>query len=487
MLSYTYPFITYSSLSLSIGCKPILIFYMVYFLASTGYTISHFINKNYISMGGTRKHSNKAWVYAAYWMLPLLYFFAPSTGETNSFAIGIAETYLQYESFLGGAMVAILVVAILNKATWQHICILDKAENLMILGTVVSTILARQINSAWITNLIWFVILGMMQITRWHLWVNFSPVFDSDKTASIFQPVKAYEELLPQQKKLAGRLTKIIRSHNIREPLAICVAGKWGAGKTSIVNGALDFLETDDPSCNYEVLHINTMELDTLSSLFNYVFGHLRNILKRRGAYVGIGSEYKQFIASAVGKITDNSVAALIESRLFPSTEDYRTQIKELERCISTALGQDKILIIVDDVERCDIEKAQQFIFFIKEIATVRNCIAIFLTDYEYLNQRFNMNATSGVGNLNEKSSFFYEKFFNYRIDVSLLDYEESMVLLWQGLDGKAKELGFRQPHELFVIFRAKLRQGEQSYRDAAKSKETKEGKEKLLDGVVNK
>ena len=371
--------------------------------------------------------------------------------------ISIAERYLQYENLLGGVLILILIFAILNNAPWQLIHILDQVENVLIWGTVSSTILTHQIDSLWVANMLWFVVLGMICITKWRIWENVAPVNRSDYETSGFQPVKMYEQLLPRQKKLSDELVNLIRSHDSGEPLTICVAGKWGAGKTSIVNGTINFLKTDSTSCKYEVLYINTMDLDTSASLFAYVFDRLRDILKKRGAYVGLGSEYKQFIASAVGKITDTSIETLLENHLFPSSKDYRTQMKELEGCISATLKNDKILIVVDDVERCDIEKAQQFIFLIKEIATLQNCITIFLTDYEYLNQRVNLSVEGESEKLNSKNGFFYDKFFNYRIDIPLLDCEESLDILWQELRKDAEGFRFRQPHELFAIFSRRL------------------------------
>ena len=478
MLSFVYPFIKFTGHNFWIGCKPVLILYLLYFIFSTRYTRGHFINKNILSVGNEEKNISKAWV-CAYYTLLLLYFFLPTTGTTDNLIICMAQTYLQYEALLSGIMVAILIFLILSEATWQHIRILDKTENLLTLSGVVATILVQQVDSAWIANFFWFTVLGMMYVQRWYLWENFATVNSPSERMSDFQPVRTYNQLLPQQRALAQKLADMVCNCDVNEPVSICVAGKWGAGKTSIVNGTIDFLKKDNSS-QYEVLYINTMELDTLSSLFTYVFDRIRNILKKRGAYVGIGSEYRKFIASAVGKITDTSVATLLEGRLFPSLKDYRTQMIELEGCISSVLGKDKILIVVDDVERCDNEKARQFIFFIKEIATLRNCIAIFLTDYEYLNQRLCLSIASRTDRLDEKNGFFYEKFFNYRIDTPLLDSEESMSRLWYEIGEEAKEFDFRTPHELFAIFKARLQLEENECKEKLQASRTQEEKENL-------
>ena len=130
MLSFVYPFIKFTGQNFWIGCKPALILYLLYFILSSQYTRRHFISEGLLSVGTEEKNINIAWV-CAYYTLLLLYFFLPSTGETENLIVGIARTYLQYESLLSGAMVAVLAFLILSRATWQHIRILDKAANLL--------------------------------------------------------------------------------------------------------------------------------------------------------------------------------------------------------------------------------------------------------------------------------------------------------------------------------------------------------------------
>jgi len=425
-----------------------------------------------------------------YGTLLFLYFFSPSAGPSDTLLLVlVAETYLQYETLLSGIILTFLIFTLFRKLTWQHIRILDKVAVFAVLGSVLSTILAQQVTSLWVANLFWFFAFGLICIHTWCWWKAFVPDSNSGSFSNPFQPIKCYKQLFPQQQQLADELATIIRTHNANESFSICISGKWGAGKTSVMNGAIDQLKQNQAPSEfdkYEFIYINTMELDTQSSLVTYVFSRIRSILKKRKAYVGVGSEYRQFLSSAVGKITDASLATIIESRLFPSSDDYRTQIKELEDCIATTLKEDKILIIVDDVERCDIEKAQQFIFLIKEIATIRNCITVFLADYEYLEQRLNASFPMDASNPNTKEYFFYEKFFNLRIDVPPIIFEEAIRQIEQNIREYAKKLELRLPSELFGIFEEKLQQQERTLKNnAATTKDS--AKEKELLNFANK
>lgn len=154
------------------------------------------------------------------------------------------------------------------------------------------------------------------------------------------------------------------------------------------------------------------MELDSLSSLFHYLFSRIREILKNRGAYVGPGSEYRRLIASAGGVISNQEWSTVLEKQLFTSEDDYRSQRNRLESLMEKALGKNKLIIIVDDIERCAPEKAREFLYFIKEIATMRCCISIFITDDSHL---------LAPDNAKDDQTVFWDKFFNYHISVGIV------------------------------------------------------------------
>ena len=214
-----------------------------------------------------------------------------------------------------------------------------------------------------------------------------------------------------------------------------------GQRKTSLVFGACDLLQNPakedtsngqknskaDRKANYEFIVLRALELDNLSSLFRYLFTRIREILRSRGAYVGPGSEYRKLITSIGGLISSAQLPAVLERQLFPAEEDYRSQRERLETLMEEVLGRtDKLLIIVDDIERCEPEKAREFLYFVKEIATMKCCVSIFITDDNSLPLPDHIKR--------EDNATFFEKFFNYRICLSpiqvleMLEYYERKV-----------------------------------------------------------
>lgn len=495
MFSYVYPFIRLPFFDAWIGFKPVLLATLLYFAISSKYKSQHFKGRKETAVKLQKKTALMVWAGICAAAL-LLYWLSPAAGWADTIVVKVANTYLIYEPLLGIAVLVALLFTICRKQappTWQHMRILDKIFSLTVLGTILSTLLARQVTTVRIAGLPWFAWLGWLvnfsylailvwickQIWLW--WENFQPDSGPDERSGGFQPIESFEQLFLQRQKLAEEIADIIIAHDVNEPLSICVAGPWGVGKTSVVNGAIHRLKQKSTACQYECLYVHAMELDTLVSLFSYVFSRIRAILKKHGAYVGIGSEYRKFLTAAVGKITDASIATLLESRLFPSSDDYRTQMKDLETCISAVMKGDKILVIVDDVERCEAKKAQQFIFFIKEIATMRNCIAIFLADYEYLKQTLSFDAEKDEDERRRKEYFFFEKFFNCRIDISPVTFEDAIEKLEAEVAGPAQKLGMRTPTELFLRFEQKFKYQAERYREQANGKKDAKERDYML------
>lgn len=71
-----------------------------------------------------------------------------------------------------------------------------------------------------------------------------------------------------------------------------------------------------------------------------------------------------------------------------------------------------KLIVIVDDIERCDRNTAREYLFLIKEVATMKGCISVFVTDYDMLNKVVSTEAVA------KSANDFLNKFFNYRIDL---------------------------------------------------------------------
>ena len=331
-------------------------------------------------------------------------------GEGN-ILLGFSENYLRFEPLAYLVLFAFLCTAFLNKTNREtHIKAANHIFHYLIWISLGTGIFAGQLDYAYWKNMIVIVCVG---VVNWLLFVlNFESIREEISNFEKFDlipysAVKSANELFPLHRKQAEDIVNII-SCSSSDPLSICLSGEWGTGKTSVINGAVKLLK---PTEAYDIIYINALELDDKKTVLTYLMTQIREKLKSRGVYVGINSEYKEFASSFAGTISSSAIGSLLEKKL-ANDDDYRTQKAKLEEILERTYENGKLIVIVDDIERCDRDTAREYLFLIKEVATMRNCISVFVTDYDMLNK------IVSVQDAPNNSLDFLDKFFNYRIEL---------------------------------------------------------------------
>lgn len=349
----------------------------------------------------------------------------------------LARGYLEIEPLLSITVcTAAIGAGLIRGSNREYLNAVNFTVRALFFVSVFAMLLTRQIPVNGY-NLAWFAWIGAsLTILQYFSLQKLQYVYDSEDM--FFAPVENYELLFPCRRGQANELIRIMEG-DFTGGISVCVSGKWGIGKTSLVLGSCNELHKKWKD-SYAFIFIQALELDTLSSLFNYFFTRVKSILKSRGAYVGIGSEYQKLISSLGGLISNASLTSFLERNLFPPPlEDYRSQREQLESLISEVFTEGKLIIVVDDIERCEPNKAKEFLFFIKEIATMRCCISIFIADYQHLPEYNGSDA-----NLD-----FYDKFFNYRINVTPVP-QLDMLKYWEKGGEKAVEAVLIYPQFMY-------------------------------------
>lgn len=471
---YCYPFLYIGEFRI----KPSFLILLIFLLLPLSHLKSQ--NETVLKKGIFKRNKNSEYVFAfqrpsvlltektyrrtvsrflfLYLILYLLYWIKPVMGITNGrthWLITLCENILQCETAVS---ILLLILAFGVTTVYgnkhQYLQTIIRIINAILIIFTGCTQAAQQISPGWsIAN---FSILFLISIELEVCLV--SATAEVNDISDGFQPLSSYNHLFSPRKHQADYLISLIESAPL-QPLSVCISGDWGSGKTSLVNGALEKLLSNHPD-QFEIIRINALELDTLQSLKNYVFTQIRHCLKRRGVYTGIGSEYQKFLTAAVGSISAPSLADAFWFHVFPPANDYREERQKLETILTSALGeQDRIIIIVDDIERCDRKKVQEFIFFLKEVVTMNCCIALFLTDERQL---YAVSRPMDSFESHENDiDLFYEKFFNYRIeiepvsaDIAIREYVHSSYI-WKEYCPELKELD-----EIYLFFKKKFHDG---------------------------
>lgn len=352
----------------------------------------------------------------SYGMIFLLsYFFKDEKylGDRANIIVKLANAYLKIELLVVLIMFfAFMYIFLVNKNKKAYFEFLKKPIVVLLYLSAFSYAVTHKIELSYKYNGLGYICLALFSILIFLVDIK-DKVIENEQSEKCnpYEPIKNYDRLCKSQKDKADALKNIIERNSNLGGISILVKGDWGIGKTSVVNGAIQKLKKDS---KYEELRINALEIDSLESLFNYFFDFIRRCLKERGAYTGIASEYREFVSSALGIVTTESFGNVFTRFFYSENKGYRDKKDELEKSIGNVLGRDKIIIVVDDIERCEKEKIKQFIFFIKEIATMNNCITIFVSDEKALKKCIDIEMND-----------FLDKFFNYTISVNNTDYTQ--------------------------------------------------------------
>lgn len=284
-------------------------------------------------------------------LIPVCLVFSSFLNE-KSMIRNVAVTYLEYEPIVFLAVVLFLCSTAFNTTNQdRHIIAANRLFQVSVVISIGTGLLSGQIDySMWQNRMvicaagIIYCVLPLVEVKT-----NISPETKAKQlTAISYTPAEAFDQLFPQHKSQAEYISRIIEAAS-SDPLSICLSGKWGSGKTSVINGVIDKLSAKEQS-DYVFIRINALEIDSKTALLNYLFAQIKMLLREKGVYVGIDSEYKEFVASTAGQVTTSAIGTMLQKKLLRGNDDYRQQKKNLEDVLERAFRNGKIVVVVDDM-----------------------------------------------------------------------------------------------------------------------------------------
>lgn len=424
----------------SCSIRPALAALILYVIAMGLYL--RFADCSFVFADNGRQIRNRTmllYVCLAVLFLGLQFFNQRNETAEETILMKVLESYLKAEDFLAVLLILLTVLGITFAGNvYQYLGMILKFVRvfsvLFIFGNFLTGLCAYTVCNIILLCIMWVTIIATANCTI------IGKNTHCTNGPSSYSPKDNYNDLSPSFKEIADRIVNTIVL-DTSSTYSICLAGEWGIGKTSIIQGVEQRLKElssqrvnenkgigrGQPGTQYEVIRINALELDTADSLFQYLFSRIKQILKKRGMYVGVGSTYRKFIGSSIDTLTQSSLSILMEGELFARNEDYRAQKKELSDLIARAMHSGRIVVIVDDIERCEQGKIRDYLFFVKEIVSMERCIPVFVTDYDRLVKQIKEN--------DEDPHIFLDKFFNYTIHVTSSAAEEVIAQMQVELD----------------------------------------------------
>ncbi|MEP2280144.1 P-loop NTPase fold protein [Maribacter sp.] len=252
-------------------------------------------------------------------------------------------------------------------------------------------------------------------------------------------PIKLKKDDLLNYYPFAVKIKEIIQGYsNNSSPLTIGIYGKWGTGKTSLLNlleRHIELFQKDKDDKLFIKFHYNPwlyqskeeMLFDFFNTLSRKLIYSEDEFLKKAGTSVLKYSRYLESIRLSVSGGIPNLFNAGITVEPYKILkalgEDIKGEKKSLEEMkgdIDDALesSNKKIIIFIDDIDRLDKEEIFMLFKLIKTNADFKNLVFVICLDHEHVSKaifsRFGSDLKSGKK--------FLEKIINIPLELPLIE-----------------------------------------------------------------
>ena len=214
-------------------------------------------------------------------------------------------------------------------------------------------------------------------------------MFNTDK------PINLCCEDTLQRSSFAKNLAKAVISYSKNDNFTISVCGKWGSGKTSILNMMEEEIKKTTSSFPLEerpiIVHFNPWNYSDSSQLITQFFKSISSQLKHvdnNKIFTKLSDAIDSY-SDLIDYIPDISYASVIKTILKGSSKTLRTISsknsdlnKTKENIIDLLKSQNqKIIVIIDDIDRLNNEQIRLIFQLVNSIAGFPNMIYILSFD----------------------------------------------------------------------------------------------------------
>lgn len=239
------------------------------------------------------------------------------------------------------------------------------------------------------------------------------------------------EAILLGHDEIVKSLKNFIESADMITPLSLAIDGDWGSGKTSVVKtlarklnkdkSVIVFFEpwkyenADPPMALVQTIAYELNKHTTNNTQFKNI---AKNLLKIAGNAIS-----KKYLDMSI-----NDIVGFIETNV----QDVESFSAELEKTVKSVIGSKKLIIIIDDLDRCDVENTLLILAIMKLFLDIENCICIAAVDFERLKQAWRTKYQTNE--MNEKGKEYLEKIFQIKVSVpkpsndQIMDYLKELV-----------------------------------------------------------
>ena len=231
----------------------------------------------------------------------------------------------------------------------------------------------------------------------------------NDKKMVLLEEKDVNYDLL-NRKSIINQLYNTIINCEPATNFTIGLNGKWGSGKTTVIKNVLRIIEENDLLDNYVIVNFNPWKYDDekviLKSFLNEILDSI---------HYSVDEDAKETLIQDVSSVIFDSKVVNLGNLLNKELKILNAE-PEISSVVNNYLfnNNKKMLIIIDNLDRIDAEKAIFLIKCIDSIIKFRRTINVLLYDEEILNEILNQKFNNGKKYMN--------KLVQLKIDVPEVD-----------------------------------------------------------------
>ncbi len=254
------------------------------------------------------------------------------------------------------------------------------------------------------------------------------------------EPIKKSEDDILNRRSFAESLAKTIVQNSFSSSFSIGLYGKWGSGKTSIVNMVLEAVKEDEP--NTIIVRFNPWlcsdpkqlisqflkQLSAAIKLKTSVLEDVCNLIDQYALAFDVGSILADtnLVAALLSSAGLKFLAKLASSRLQKTTGD----LQEKKNQIADKLHKDgiKIIVSIDDIDRLSEDEIIAVFQLVRSVADFPNTVYLLTFDYDVV-----VHALSKIQYGDGKE--YLEKIIQVPFEIPAANVERIHRLLFDRLD----------------------------------------------------
>lgn len=267
------------------------------------------------------------------------------------------------------------------------------------------------------------------------------------------QPIQSYEEDVLGRTSFARSFGDAILSYEGKDSIVLGLFGAWGSGKTSIINMALEYINSSHKDKTSDskpiVVRFNPWNYSEQNQLINQFFKELSVALKRADYASGakkVGEKLETYskLFDPLVLIPSAGSIFIILSVLFRSVgsalkgwgEAKSKDLESIKNELNELLDQqtNKIIIVIDDIDRLSDIEIRQIFQLVKSLGDFHNTIYVLAFDKKVVISALN-RVQEGFG------LEYLEKVVQVPFEVPLISKREVAQLLLSQLDELIKEV----------------------------------------------